>query len=103
MCVCVRVCVRVCVCACACVCAGVRARCFPCTHTSNSVHTQVLSGTGGGRVAFEFMARFVGKNTPIYMPDPTWANHLPMAKDAGLSLATYRYCAHAALAHLHVP
>eukprot|EP00802_Teleaulax_amphioxeia_P011965 Tamp_12003.p1 GENE.Tamp_12003~~Tamp_12003.p1 ORF type:complete len:409 (-),score=117.63 Tamp_12003:322-1548(-) len=53
--------------------------------------TQVLSGTGGGRVAFEFMARFVGKNTPIYMPDPTWANHLPMAKDAGLSLATYRY------------
>jgi aspartate aminotransferase len=52
---------------------------------------QVLSGTGGGRVAFEFMARFVGKNTPIYMPDPTWANHLPMAKDAGLSLATYRY------------
>ena len=36
------------------------------------------------------MARFVGKNTPIYMPDPTWANHLPMAKDAGLSLATYR-------------
>jgi len=52
---------------------------------------QVLSGTGGGRIAFEFMARFVGKNTPIYMPDPTWANHLPMAKDAGLSLATYRY------------
>mmetsp|Transcript_35272 Transcript_35272/g.51807 ORF Transcript_35272/g.51807 Transcript_35272/m.51807 type:complete len:410 (-) Transcript_35272:113-1342(-) len=52
---------------------------------------QVLSGTGGGRIAFEFMARFVGKNTPIYMPDPTWANHLPMAKDAGLSLETYRY------------
>ncbi|KAJ1468421.1 pyridoxal phosphate-dependent transferase, partial [Baffinella frigidus] len=51
----------------------------------------VLSGTGGGRLAFEFYARFVGKNVPIYMPDPTWANHLPMAKDAGLSLATYRY------------
>ena len=67
------------------------------------IYIQVLSGTGGGRVAFEFMARFVGKNTPIYMPDPTWANHLPMAKDAGLSLATYRYCAHAAYAHLHVP
>jgi len=52
---------------------------------------QVLSGTGGGRLAFEFYARFVGKNVPIYMPDPTWANHLPMAKDAGLSLQTYRY------------
>ena len=25
------------------------------------------------------------------MPDPTWANHLSMAKDAGLALATYRY------------
>lgn len=52
---------------------------------------QVLSGTGGGRLAFEFYARFIGKNVPIYMPDPTWANHLPMAKDAGLALATYRY------------
>jgi aspartate aminotransferase len=53
--------------------------------------TQVLSGTGGGRLAFEFFARFLGKGTPIYMPDPTWANHLPMAKDAGLNLETYRY------------
>jgi len=53
--------------------------------------TQVLSGTGGGRLAFEFYARFLGKGTTIYMPDPTWANHLPMAKDAGLNLATYRY------------
>ena len=89
-------CVCVPVCACgraggrACVFARVFARARICTHMYNSVHTQVLSGTGGGRVAFEFMARFVGKNTPIYMPDPTWANHLPMAKDAGLSLATYR-------------
>ena len=39
----------------------------------------------GGRLAFEFYARFIGKNVPIYMPDPTWANHLPMAKDAGLA------------------
>ena len=38
-----------------------------------------------------YVCIFSGKNTPIYMPDPTWANHLPMAKDAGLSLATYRY------------
>ena len=76
-----------CVCVCVCVPVCLRA-CVPDMY--NSVHTQVLSGTGGGRVAFEFMARFVGKNTPIYMPDPTWANHLPMAKDAGLSLATYR-------------
>jgi len=52
---------------------------------------QVLSGTGGGRLAFEFYARFLGKGTAIYMPDPTWANHLPMAKDAGMALETYRY------------
>jgi aspartate aminotransferase, mitochondrial len=52
---------------------------------------QVLSGTGGGRLAFEFYARFLGKGTTVYMPDPTWANHLPMAKDAGLNLGTYRY------------
>jgi aspartate aminotransferase len=52
---------------------------------------QTLSGTGGGRLAFEFYARFLGKGTTVFMPDPTWANHLPMAKDAGLSLGTYRY------------
>jgi len=63
----------------------------PALKENRLISAQVLSGTGGGRIAFEFYARFLGKGVPVYMPDPTWANHLPMAKDAGLSLQTYRY------------
>jgi len=51
---------------------------------------QTLSGTGAGRIAGEFFARFV-KGAQFYMPSPTWANHTPMFKDAGLKLASYRY------------
>ena len=52
-------------CAFACVSICVR-QCARVRYTLTLEYTQVLSGTGGGRVAFEFMARFVGKNTPIY-------------------------------------
>jgi aspartate aminotransferase len=52
---------------------------------------QALSGTGALRVGFEFINRFVGEGTPIYMPAPTWANHIPTAADAGLEVRTYRY------------
>lgn len=52
---------------------------------------QSLSGTGGCRLAGEFVARFVGKGTKMYMPDPTWGNHIPIMKDSGLEPAKYRY------------
>ncbi|KDO34648.1 hypothetical protein SPRG_00710 [Saprolegnia parasitica CBS 223.65] len=52
---------------------------------------QTISGTGGCRLAGEFFARFLGKNTPIYLPNPTWGNHIPIMKDAGLDVRRYAY------------
>jgi aspartate aminotransferase len=52
---------------------------------------QTLSGTGACRVAGEFFGRFVGKGSKIFMPNPTWGNHIPIMKDAGLEPAQYKY------------
>mmetsp|Transcript_25339 Transcript_25339/g.58352 ORF Transcript_25339/g.58352 Transcript_25339/m.58352 type:complete len:423 (+) Transcript_25339:13-1281(+) len=52
---------------------------------------QVLSGTGACRVAGEFYSRFLGRNTPLYHTNPTWANHIPIFKDAGLDVRSFRY------------
>ena len=52
---------------------------------------QTLSGTGACRVIGEFYSRFLGKGAPIYLPDPTWGNHIPIMRDAGLDVRSYRY------------
>lgn len=52
---------------------------------------QTISGTGGLRVAGNFFARFMGAGFPIYLPGPTWANHIPIFKDAGLDVRSYTY------------
>ncbi|GAB9466011.1 Aspartate aminotransferase, mitochondrial precursor [Globisporangium polare] len=52
---------------------------------------QTISGTGGVRLAGEFFSKFLGKDTPIYMPNPTWGNHIPIMKDAGLEVRKYAY------------
>ena len=43
---------------------------------------QALSGTGALRVCFQFLDRFM-ENKTIYMPQPTWGNHIPIAQDSG--------------------
>ena len=59
---------------------------------------QALSGTGCLRVAGELLARLPaltgasGAAKPvIYVPDPTWGNHLNIFRDAGLEIRKYRY------------
>ena len=52
---------------------------------------QTLSGTGACRLVGEFLSRFVGAGSPIYLPSPTWGNHIPIMKDAGLEVRRYRY------------
>lgn len=57
---------------------------------------QALSGTGALRVMFTFLhdhldARADGQRHKIYLPNPTWANHLPIASCSGLEPAKYRY------------
>ena len=52
---------------------------------------QALSGTGGCRLAGEFVARFLGRGTKMWMPNPTWGNHVAIMRDAGLEPAQYAY------------
>jgi len=60
--------------------------------------TQALSGTGCLRVAAQLLERLpsltggdASKKQAIYVPDPTWSNHLNIFRDAGLEIKTYRY------------
>jgi len=55
------------------------------------VSCQSLSGTGALRTAALFLSRFYTKSRKIYMPDPTWGNHIPITTDSGLEVGTYRY------------
>lgn len=57
----------------------------------NIAAVQTLSGTGGCRLAGDFYARFLGKGTPFYLPNPSWANHKNIFTDAGLDVKQYRY------------
>lgn len=50
---------------------------------------QTLSGTGGLRVFGEMIHKFGHKE--IYLPNPSWGNHTPIFKNAGLEVKTYRY------------
>lgn len=54
--------------------------------------TQSISGTGALRIGTEFLSRwFPDGNRDIYLPNPTWANHVPISMDARLQVKTYRY------------
>lgn len=52
--------------------------------------TQSISGTGALRIGGAFLQRFYPSKT-IYLPTPTWGNHIPIFKDAGLKVEHYRY------------
>lgn len=50
---------------------------------------QTLSGTGGLRIFGETLATFGHKH--IYVPNPTWGNHIPIFTNSGLEVRKYRY------------
>lgn len=52
---------------------------------------QTLSGTGACRIGGEFFARFLGRGHKIYLPNPTWGNHVKIFQDCGLDVQRYRY------------
>ena len=52
---------------------------------------QSLSGTGALRIAGQFYSRFLGKGKAIYVPNPTWGNHIPIMQDSGLVVEKYKY------------
>jgi aspartate aminotransferase len=53
--------------------------------------TQSISGTGALRIGGAFLARFFPGTKAIYLPVPTWGNHIPIFKDSGLEVRSYRY------------
>jgi len=54
------------------------------------VTVQTLSGTGALRVGAAYLGRFYPKST-VFLPDPTWGNHIPIFKDSGVQIKNYRY------------
>lgn len=53
--------------------------------------TQSLSGTGALRIGGEFLQRHYPHSKTIYLPTPSWGNHVPIFKDSGLEVKQYRY------------
>lgn len=43
------------------------------------------------RVGIELAGRFLGKNTTVYLPEPTWPNHKNVVKDCGMEWNTFRW------------
>ncbi|KAI6136682.1 pyridoxal phosphate-dependent transferase [Pisolithus sp. B1] len=52
---------------------------------------QSISGTGALRIGGAFMARHYPHAKVIYLPTPTWGNHMPLFRDSGLEVRRYRY------------
>lgn len=50
---------------------------------------QALSGTGGLRVMGELL--HIHGHKHIYVPNPTWGNHIPIFQRSGLEVRKYRY------------
>lgn len=53
--------------------------------------TQSISGTGALRVGGAFLARHYPHVKAIYLPTPSWGNHMPVFRDSGLEVKQYRY------------
>src|SRR5690606_11509268 len=51
---------------------------------------QTPGGTGSLWVLMQLISR-ARPGASFYVSDPTWANHIPMAKNAGFDLKTYPY------------
>jgi aspartate aminotransferase len=52
-----------------------------------------LAGTGALRLASQFVKKFAsvdGASPTVYLPAPTWGNHIPIFKHAGLKTSGYR-------------
>uniref|UniRef100_A0A1B6D614 Aspartate aminotransferase n=1 Tax=Clastoptera arizonana TaxID=38151 RepID=A0A1B6D614_9HEMI len=52
---------------------------------------QGISGTGSLRIGGNFLSKFFPGNKEIFLPIPTWGNHIPIFQHAGLKVSKYRY------------
>eukprot|EP00092_Neocalanus_flemingeri_P007336 GFUD01007922.1.p1 GENE.GFUD01007922.1~~GFUD01007922.1.p1 ORF type:complete len:424 (-),score=123.65 GFUD01007922.1:277-1548(-) len=56
-----------------------------------NVSLQGISGTGSLRIGAEFIAKWWPGNKTIYLPKPSWGNHTPIFKFAGVNVGGYTY------------
>ncbi|XP_064193471.1 aspartate aminotransferase, mitochondrial [Anguilla rostrata] len=59
--------------------------------SGRSVTVQSISGTGSLRIGADFLARFHTAVRDVYLPKPSWGNHTPIFRDAGMQLKAYTY------------
>jgi len=61
--------------------------------TANGLNATVqsISGTGSLRIGGNFLEKWFPGNKDIYLPAPTWGNHIPCFKHAGLQVKSYKY------------
>ncbi|XP_019876450.2 aspartate aminotransferase, mitochondrial isoform X2 [Aethina tumida] len=52
---------------------------------------QGISGTGSLRIGAAFLSSFFPGSKVVYLPTPSWGNHTPIFKHAGLDVKTYKY------------
>ncbi|KAI9340725.1 aspartate aminotransferase [Pilaira anomala] len=52
---------------------------------------QSISGTGALRMGAEFFNAWFPHAKNVIVPNPTWGNHIPIMKNAGLGLEKYTY------------
>ncbi|RLU15337.1 hypothetical protein DMN91_012331 [Ooceraea biroi] len=52
---------------------------------------QGISGTGSLFLGAQFLSRHFPGNKEIYLPTPSWGNHGPLFRLAGLTVKSYRY------------
>nr|KAF6409954.1 glutamic-oxaloacetic transaminase 2 [Rousettus aegyptiacus] len=55
------------------------------------VTVQTISGTGALRIGANFLQKFFKFSRDVFLPKPSWGNHTPIFRDAGLQLQGYRY------------
>ncbi|XP_028814126.1 aspartate aminotransferase, mitochondrial [Denticeps clupeoides] len=59
--------------------------------SGRSITVQTISGTGSLRVGANFLSRFHTVAKDVYLPKPSWGNHTPIFRDAGMQLKAYSY------------
>jgi aspartate aminotransferase len=56
-----------------------------------NVTTQAVGGTGALRIGANFFTKWFAKSKNFWLPTPTWGNHTPIFKHAGLNVNSYTY------------
>jgi aspartate aminotransferase len=63
----------------------------PIIKAKRNATVQSISGTGALRIGSEFLSKWYPNSKVVYQPSPTWGNHVPIFKFAGVDVKNYRY------------